>query len=198
MLPARNRQSALPLGSPTSWQDKFSVSLEFSSRIPRSRVHMEQSSLAVSHGGDTEHTRAHMHTCPCTHAHTLGRFQVFLGLLAACSYPQGLDSAAGERCTQIGQVGGGRGKGLNGPDRHRCGARTKEAMQAGADLRNAAGGAAGAVAGPAWAGSSARAQPVPTRAGAQSCSHPFPWAVVHCFRNSHDPQHPKWPSPSAS
>lgn len=55
-----------------------------------------------------------MHTCPCTHAHTLGRLQVFIGLLAACSYPQGLDSVAGGRCPQIGEVGGGREKGLNG------------------------------------------------------------------------------------
>lgn len=69
MLPAGSRPSALPLDSPTSWQDKFSVSLEFSSRIPRRGVHMEQSSLAVSHGRDTEHTHAHAHMPmhACTH-----------------------------------------------------------------------------------------------------------------------------------
>lgn len=59
--PARNRQSALPLDSPTSRQDKCS------SRIPRGRVHMEGSSLGVNHGGDT---RAHTHTHTCTHTHT--------------------------------------------------------------------------------------------------------------------------------
>lgn len=69
----------------------------------------------------------------------------------------------------------------------------KRLRRAQAKLRNVAGGAAGALAGPAWAGSSARAHP---KAGAQSCSHPFPWAGEHRFRNSHDSQQPEWPSPS--
>lgn len=197
MLPARNRQSALPLDSPSSWQEKFSVSLEFSSRIPRSRVHMEQNSLAVSHGRDTEHTHAHAHMPmhACTHTRktsSLHRPTCCLLLptgFGLCSWRKvHADWGGGRRQSEGAEwlsTGTGVGQGL------------MRLCRAGADLRNAAGGAAGAVAGPAWAGSSARAQPVPTRAGAQSCSHPFPWAVVHSFRNSHDSQQPKWPSPSA-
>lgn len=65
------------------------------------------------------------------------------------------------------------------------GQRQKRLRRAGAKLRNAAGGAAGVLAGPAWAGNSAGAHP---RAGAQSRSHPFPWAGEYRFRNSHDSQ----------
>lgn len=194
MLPAGSRPSALPLDSPTSWQDKFSVSLEFSSRIPRRGVHMEQSSLAVSHGRDTEHTHAHAHMP--MHACTHMRKTSGLPRPACCLLlpTRGLDSVAGERCAQIGEVGGGREKGLNGSSRPRCGARTKEAVQGWGRPQECSRWSCWCCAGPAWAGSSARAQPVPTRAGAQACSHPFPWAVVHSFRNSHDSQQP---SPSA-
>lgn len=102
------------------------------------------------------------HVCVCTrvHAHTRthGRPQVSLGLLAPCSHPQGLDSVAGERCTQIAEVGRGRVKGLpmTGTGTG-VGQGQKRLYRAEAKFRNAAGGAAGALAGHAWAGNSARA-----------------------------------------
>ena len=184
--PARNRLRALALDSPTSWQDEVSVSLEFSSRIPRGEVHMEQSSLGVSHGGDTR-TQAR--------THTLGKPQVFKGLLCSLPLPTGFGLCS---CRKVHSDWGGAREQSEGAERLR------QTQVRGKDKRGHAG------LGPSsgmqqvgrlvpWQGQRGQAaQPVPTRAGAQSCSHPFPWAGEHSFTNSHDSQQPKWPNPSAS
>lgn len=88
-----------------------------------------------------------------------------------------------------GEVGVGREKGAEWlPAGTGVGQGQKRLCRVGAKLRNAAGGAVGALAGPTWADSSAHAHP---GAGAQSCSHPFPWAGEHRFRISHDSQQPE-------
>lgn len=162
--PARNRQGALSLDGPTSWQDDFSVSLEFSSRTPRGEVYMEQSSLGASHGGDTS-THARTHT---REASSLQRPALLL-----CPCPQGLGSVAGERCTQTGEGGKGR-------ERNEGAGRLRQTQVWGKDK----GGCAGL--GPSsgmqqvglsvpWQGQRGQvAQPVPTRGWRPVPLTPFP------------------------
>lgn len=98
-------------------------------------------------------------------------------------FPTGLDSVAAERYTE---TGGSGLKGLSCSGQPQVWGKGKKRLcRAVAKFRNATGGAVGALAGPAWAGSSVHAH---TRAGAQSCSHPFPWVGEYRFRNSHDCQ----------
>lgn len=67
----------------------------------------------------------------------------------------------------------------------------KRLCRVGAKLRNAAGGAVGALAGPAWADSSAHAHPQGWRPVLLT---PFPVGWEHRFRISHDFSSPSDPA----